>query len=386
MTKEELLKLIDLHLRNETSAEEERVLSEIFESFQDSQGWDEELLGSKEMLEKKLQGTLNESIRGKDRESYSSNRFAFWYKTAAAIAIFLGIGFLLYQHLFDAKELESVIVSENIVDTDLTPGSDIATLTLADGSVINLNDSVMREIVLAEGSVVQKNEQGQLVYNLAHTPESSKVTYNTLSTPKGGQYQIVLPDGSKVWLNAETSLRFPTAFVGSERKVDLVGEAYFEIAKNKNQQFKVNVKGMEVVALGTEFNINAYEGDKTISTTLFEGSVRVTKDSERVLLKPGQNAKLNKDDGSLNQGTADLEAELAWKNGYFVFNNEEIKSIMEKLARWYDAEVEYEGNVSGKRFTAIISRRSNISEILEILESTGTIHFKIEGRRVIVMA
>lgn len=383
MTKEELVKLIDRYLINEVSPEEENTLIEFFESFQGSQEWDEELLGSKELVEKKLEHALKESVQKKKKSIYWNIGFSLWYKVAASAVIILSIGFFLNNRFSDSPSIP--LLSERKVDVDLAPGADIATLTLADGSIINLSDSVSREIILSEGSVVQKNEHGQLVYNLAKIPKSSEVTYNTLSTPKGGQYQVILPDGSKVWLNSETSLRFPTSFVGNERKVDLIGEAYFEVAKDKSKQFKVNVKGMEVLALGTEFNVNAYEGDEISSTTLFEGSVSVSKETERVLLKPGQNAKLNKANGTLNQGQADLEADVAWKKGYFVFNNEEIKSIMLKLSRWYDADIEYEGNMTNKRFTVIISRRSNISEILEILENTGTIHFKIEGRRVKVM-
>lgn len=385
MTKEELVKLIDRYLNNEVSSEEENILIDFFESFQGSGEWDEELWGSKEQLEKKLEEALREAVEKESQEkaAYRGLRFSLWHKIAATAIIAFTIGFFLNNRPWDTTSFP--LVSEKHADIDLRPGGDIATLTLADGSIINLNDSTRQEIVLSEGSIVQKNEQGQLVYNLVNIPQTKEVSYNTLSTPKGGQYQVILPDGSKVWLNSETSLRFPTSFVGNERKVDLIGEAYFEVAKDKSKQFKVNVKGMEVLALGTEFNVNAYEGDEISSTTLFEGSVSVSKDAERVLLKPGQNAKLNKADGTLNQGQADLEAEVAWKNGYFVFNNEEIKSIMLKLSRWYDADIEYEGNMINKRFTAIISRRSNISEILEILENTGTIHFKIEGRRVKVM-
>ncbi len=384
MTKEELLKLIDRYLINDISTEEENILISFFENFQDSQEWDEVLLGSKELLEEKLELALKESIQIKKqkRSNHYNIDFSLWQKVAAVVLIFLSIGFLLNEHL--SKEPHPLVVSVN-AEVDLAPGADIATLTLADGSVINLNDSTRQEIVLSEGSIVEKNEQGQLVYNSANIPQSKEVSYNTLSTPKGGQYQVILPDGSKVWLNSETSLRFPTSFVGNERKVDLIGEAYFEVAKDKSKQFKVNVKGMEVLALGTEFNVNAYEGDEISSTTLFEGSVSVSREAERVLLKPGQNAKLNKADGTLNQGLADLESEIAWKNGYFVFQNEDIKSIMVKLSRWYDADIEYEGNMANKRFTVIVSRRSNISEILEILENTGTIHFKIDGRRVKVM-
>lgn len=382
MTKEELLKLIDRYLSNDVSPEEGNILIDFFESFQDSQEWDEELLGSKELLEKKLETALKESIQ-KKKQSIWNSRFSLWHKVAATIVLCLGIAFFLNSRSSDSNKHLSV--SERFVENDLAPGADIATLTLADGSVINLNDSARREIILGDGSVIQKNEHGQLVYNLANIQKTDKVAYNTLSTPKGGQYQVVLPDGTIVWLNSETSLRFPTSFVGNERKVDLVGEAYFEVAKDKSKQFKVNARGMEVVALGTEFNVNAYEGDAISSTTLFEGSVSVSKESESVLLKPGQNAKLNKASGTINRGQADLESEIAWKNGYFVFNNEDIKSIMVKLSRWYDADIEYEGNMNNKRFTVIISKRSSISEILEVLESTGIIHFEIEGRRVKVM-
>jgi len=211
------------------------------------------------------------------------------------------------------------------------------------------------------------------------------VAFNTISTPVGGQYTVVLPDGSKVWLNAASSLKFPTAFTGTERRVELTGEGYFEVAKNKHMPFKVNFNREEVEVLGTHFNISAYPDEAVTRTTLLEGSVRISKNNIKKILVPGQQAISSMQTGGFNIAEVNTDEAIAWKNGLFLFHNENIRSIMKKIARWYNVDVNYQGSFTNQEYGGRISQSKNLSEILKNLELTGTIHFKIEGRRVTVM-
>ncbi|HWW40381.1 FecR family protein, partial [Pedobacter sp.] len=199
------------------------------------------------------------------------------------------------------------------------------------------------------------------------------------------QYQLKLPDGTLVWLNSASSLRFPTQFAGKERSVELDGEAYFEVAKNKEMPFKVHVRAMEVRVLGTHFNVMAYDDEESISTTLLEGSVKVSNALQTAVIRPGQQASLKKSSGILGVEEVNTVEAIAWKNGKFLFADEDIETIMRRISRWYNVEVEYRGNLSDKNFAGSISRYENVSEVLKMLELTGTIHFKVEGRRIIVM-
>lgn len=233
------------------------------------------------------------------------------------------------------------------------------------------------------------NLAGKLKYEGAGT----NAEYNTIATPRGGQYQIVLPDGSKVWLNAASSIRFPTAFTSKERVIELTGEAYMEIAANAKQSFVVKARGAQIQVLGTSFNINAYEEESSVRTTLIGGSVRLSslgKSSSQgagsVILRPGQQADVFPDlDTKIQvQSTPNIDQTLAWKNGFFIFNDVPIHTVMRQIARWYDLEVIYEGNVD-KLFHATIPRNVPISRVLKALELTKSVKFKVEGRKVIVM-
>lgn len=234
---------------------------------------------------------------------------------------------------------------------------------------------------------MSKANAGRLVYNtLGQAP--GKIMYNTVSTRRGGQFQIVLPDGSKVWLNTVSSLRFPTAFTGTERVVELKGEAYFEVAKNAAMPFVVHVgtvgeKDMDVRVLGTQFNVMAYDNEAEIRTTLLEGAVKVMKGDKSKVLTPGEQVKLDKQGGLTLDEKADVELAMAWKNGFTSFKSADIRSIMRQVERWYDIDVVYEGNVPERTFSGGISRDANLSELIRLLE-VSKIHFKIEGRKLTV--
>jgi len=285
--------------------------------------------------------------------------------------------------------------------TQILPGGNNAILTLSNGIVINLQQAENGKLA-DEGNVsVTKNKNGQLIYNINNTSDKRSInslSINTLTTPRGGQYQLNLPDGSKVWLNAASSLKFPSTFTGlNQRKVELSGEAYFEIAKvtvkdksarNKEVRlpFIVVTGRQKVEVLGTHFNVNAYTDELNTKTTLLEGSVKVTDADERhtVTLKPGQQSVLNAD--ALVIERADVEKGIDWKSGKFIFKNESLESIMRKVARWYDVEVIYAGNVPKQEtFSGTVSRFDDVEKVLRRLELTGEVRFKINGRQITVL-
>lgn len=307
-----------------------------------------------------------------------------WRKVAVAASVLLVIGMSSYYLLFNksGKQKEFVKTQDEKFKNDVNPGKYKAKLTLADGKTIVLDSAAVGQLTRQGGTNVL-NKDGQLVYE-AGEKGSGEVLYNTLSTARGETYATVLADGSKVWLNSASSIQFPVAFVGNERNVEITGEAYFEVAKNKTMPFKVTSGNQVVEVLGTHFNINAYQDEPSIKTTLLEGSVRVSQltTHRSQILKPGQQATLREDIKVID---ADTEEALAWKNGYFMFVDENIQSVMRKISRWYNVDIEYRGDVSGKAIGGIVSRYENVSEVLNILKLTGAIHFKIEGRRIVVM-
>jgi len=265
------------------------------------------------------------------------------------------------------------------------PGGNHAVLTLADGSTITL-DSAQNGVLAQQGNTrIIKLNNGQLAYNPPAAGNNSTMVFNTIATPAGGQYQLNLPDGSKVWLNAASSLRFPNHFTGKERSVELKGEGYFEIAHNKDLPFRVKVNDAVVEVLGTHFNVNAYSDERDVRTTLLEGAVKMSKGAASVLLAPGQQARLQKN-GSMNLVQhADMEQAMAWKNGYFQFDKADLPALMRQIARWYDLEVVYEGPVKHYEFVGKIARTVYLDDVLKALESSG-VHYRMEGRRLVIMS
>ncbi|SMC54851.1 FecR family protein [Pedobacter nyackensis] len=318
---------------------------------------------------------------------------------AAAIVLVVGAGVLLYNQ-------SNKVVQTMVYVNDVAPGSSGATLTLASGERIALSDAVNGELAKEAGLSISKTADGQLVYEVKDQAKAGENKINTLSTAKGETYRVRLPDGSLVWLNAASSLTYATSLnEHGERRVTLSGEAYFEIFKDKKHPFIVESKGQEVEVLGTHFNVNAYGDEASIKTTLLEGSVQITllplstsggkrdvrqrggggaeKGNWNTILKPNQQAVVNGD--KLDVFTANIEQTIAWKNGSFAFHKQSLKDIMRNLARWYDVEVVYDPGFKDALFTGSVSRFKSMSTILHILEITGKVHFKVEGRKVIVM-
>ena len=266
---------------------------------------------------------------------------------------------------------------------DIRPGGDKAILTLSNGAKISLGEVANGEIAKQAGIQITKTGDGQLIYKVLEASSgssSNQLTFNTIETPRGGQYQIILPDQSHVWLNAESSLRYPTTFSGNERKVELKGEAYFEVAHNKDLPFKVETSGQVVQVLGTHFNINSYSDEPSTKTTLINGSVKVygLSSNESEFLAPGEQSSLTKYGRLDKVAGVNIQEAIAWKNKLFYFDNSNIEAVMRQLARWYDVKVEYEGKVPQVRLSGEMYRRTNATKVLEIL-SYFNVKYRIEN-------
>ncbi|ACU60361.1 FecR family protein [Chitinophaga pinensis] len=303
-----------------------------------------------------------------------------WPRLAAAASILLCLSIGSYYYIRQGEVKQAA----KVINQDVSPGSNKATLTLSNGQQISLNDAGNGPLAVQGNTNITKTSDGNLAYEPAdkHTPVSASIIYNTVTTPLGGQYHLSLADGSEVWLNAGSSIKYPTSFNGTERKVEITGEVYFEIAHNAAKPFRVLTSQQVVEVLGTHFNVNAYLDETDIKTTLLEGSVKVTGSNNTKIIQPGEQAVLNSN--GLNVTKADLEEAVAWKNGEFRFNDEKIGSIMRKLSRWYDIEVTFKGPVPEEGFNGKISRYKNISQALKMLEKTKAVHFQIEGKKVVV--
>lgn len=305
-----------------------------------------------------------------------------WKRFAVAASILLVVGTITFVAVLSpSKDHQHKITKTK--QPDLNPGSYKARLTLADGRTIILDSVTMGELA-RQGNTVIINKDGQLVYDAKG--KTNEVLYNTLSTSKGESYSTVLADGSKVWLNSAASIKYPVAFTGNDRKVEITGEAYFEVAHNASMPFKVNVAGKgEVEVLGTHFNISAYENEGSIKTTLLEGSVKtLVVNGESVIIKPGQQSEITNDRQLKIKENVDLEKITAWKNNVFMFSGDDIQTIMRQIERWYDVDVEFKGQITDRHFTAIISRNNKVSEVLKMLQGTEKIQFEIEGKKIIV--
>lgn len=304
-----------------------------------------------------------------------------WPAIAAAAVLVLGFG-LYWWSGQEFSKIADQNTRQTAVLTDLPPGGNKAVLTLSDGSEIILDSAKNGNLGSQGNSEIIKSKTGELIYNAGSGKAVNAIVFNTVTTPKGGQYHIVLPDGSGVWLNAASSLKFPTSFTGKERRVEITGEVYFEVMHNAKMPFIVKINETEVAVLGTHFNVMAYPDEKTIKTTLLEGSVKVSRAGKSATLSPGQQASItNSLDNIRVLANVDTEKEMAWKNGYFQFENENLESIMRQVSRWYDVDVNYDGNMSKEHFTGRLPRNANVSKVLKILSLSG-VKFRIENKTI----
>lgn len=311
--------------------------------------------------------------------------FTRWMAAASVLVVLIAGFSYFYFNGFMQRDIPEAVAKNTHVKHDVAPGGNKAILTLADGSTIIL-DSAQNGMLSQQGnSKVIKLQSGKLAYEQsAIGNQQLAMQYNTIATPRGGQYQLELADGSHVWLNAASSITFPTSFTGNIREVKITGEVYFEVAHNAAMPFHVSVNKVEVEVLGTHFNVNAYGDDGMINTTLLEGSVKVTKGNKSVVIKPGEQAQIGSLQTSITiKKDADLDVVMAWKNGLFKFDGDDLKTIMMQAARWYDVDVIYEGE-SEETFSGSTQRSERISHLLKILEATGKVTFQINGKQLIV--
>jgi len=313
----------------------------------------------------------------KEIEASRPKTLKMWRNIAAAIAIILtiGIGLLFLKYKQSGQENSIQTVQDSTV-----PGKNMATLTLSNGRKLELSNTVDEKLLKETGVEVQKAANGQLIYKHVDHKNTDHLTYNTLATFRGQQYQLILPDGSHIWLNSGSSVRFPISFAGlKERKVFLTGEAYFEVSKDKLKPFRVISDGQEVTVHGTHFNINGYKDEPESKTTLVEGSI----DINGTLLKPNEQALLGKN--KLQVIPIDAENVIAWKDGYFRFSDEPLESIMRKISRWYDVDVVFEDpSLKSIEFGGVMTKYVKVSKVLEMLELTGEASFDLKGNKIII--
>ncbi len=388
MEKETLQDLIRKYLAGKATEEEKKIIARWYDSFSGEElsvdipatdGESEELLHEK-MLQRLKDDTL---IPGRSRKKAIVRKlYLRWAVAAAAVVCFVAGAFYLFNDKNAVSETADVVPpAKPLQPEDITPGGNKAILQLADGRTIEL-DTAGTGLLAYEGSTqINLLNDGQVAYQ-SSGENNAPVSYNTLLTPAGGQYSLTLSDGTRVWLNAISSIHFPTSFTGKERVVQITGEAYFEVAPDKSKPFKVQYGSAEVTVLGTHFNVNAYPDEKDSRVTLVEGSVIVKQGNQMRQLKPGQQAIGG--GSSLNVSTeVNVEEVVAWKNGYFEFSSTDIETMMRQAARWYNIEVAYQGEKPNDRFTGRLPRNVNLAEFLKILKYSD-VKFRMEDRKIIL--
>ena len=382
MQRAELEKLFDQYLAETITPADLQQLWKTLEQPEHAAAWEAfiEQLCSRENLHGLSNEQEMESALAAIKQQMAPPRIRYlrrWSWAAASIILLLTAGIYYWQHQ-PLKQQRAAIVKPA---DEVAQGANTAILTLADGSKITLDSTANQ--VIRQGATAIRQQGDSLHYEAKE--KGSLIAYNTLATPRGSQFQVTLSDGTKVWLNAASSLQFPVAFSGGERIVKLTGEAYFEVAGNPQQPFKVVTGGMEVQVLGTRFNISAYDDESTVKTTLLQGAVKLVSPASQVVLQPGEQGLLPSPLADFRVRTVNPEDAVAWKNGFFAFDNAGIREVMQQIARWYDVEVVFEDNNIKRNFGGTVSRYKDVTAVLKRLEMTGVIHFKMEGRKIIVM-
>ena len=376
---ENIQNLANKWLSGTITQQEKKILDEWYEQqLPEKLEWSNEE-DTDEIIRARMFGSVKEELQLDTREVISIRQTRIWALAAASVLLFLISSVYFLEDKPSEQQLTKV--TKPVEHADNSTGNK-AVLTLADGSAIILDNSPNGTVSKQGNTVVDKTSNGQLVYRAETSSTVQAENINTLSTPKGGQYQLQLPDGSKVWLNAASSIKFPAAFGAHERRVELLGEAYFEIAKNAHQPFKVVLaQGAVIEVLGTHFNVMAYQNEKDVNTTLLEGSVKISKSNLALTIKPGEQAVLN---NTLQAHKVDAEQEIAWQKGDFQFSNTDFAGILRELERWYDVDFIYD-ELPSKKLNGIVSRTYNLSQVLRMLEITGGVKFKADGRKIRVI-
>ncbi|HEY8954639.1 FecR family protein [Chitinophaga sp.] len=371
--------LLQRYLDGNASEEEILLIEQWYQQLVDEGHW-AWAEGERQQVESAMEARLLQQI---GMETPGRHKLVWLRKKSLAIAAVF-ILLIVVAGLFFSRTKPHTIasVAERYRD-DVQPGHSAAVLTLSGGKTVLLDNSTTKTIG-HQGSTVILSDSGQLVYQ-AGAGKAPEIFYNTLTTQKGNQYHLTLPDGTKVWLNAASSITYPTAFTGKERRVAISGEVYFEVMKNQQKPFIVQQGDMRVEVLGTSFNVNGYGDGEALRTTLVEGKVKVEKGSAGSILEPGQQAVISNGGGAIFiDHNPDIDAVLAWKNGSFAFKDAGIEAIMQQVQRWYNVDVVYQTRIK-KHFIADIPRNAPLSQLLQLLEATDQVHFRIEGRKVFVL-
>lgn len=311
----------------------------------------------------------------------AKKHLALWYRIAAAAAVLIFLSVGIYYISYREPDQQQVLQT---IAQMAKPGGNKAVLTLSNGKQIVLTDAKNGTLAMQGASEIQKTEDGKVVYNAVSVDAKNELSYNTISTPAGGMYELVLADGTMVTLDAASSIRYPVAFKGNERRVVVTGQVYFQVAHNKSKPFRVTSNGQTVEVLGTRFNINAYTEEGATRTSLIEGSVKISKAGNTAILKPGEQSAISLNSSEINVWPADLETALAWKAGMFSFQHADLPTVMRQFARWYNVEVVYAGDIPPVSITGKVFRTANATQVLEILVKLG-IKFNVEGKKIIVL-
>ncbi len=338
----------------------------------------------KEEIDKRI--FQSDDIQSIEAKGYAVNFYVRWLVAAMLIAV-SSLGYFFYNRSINKSVDSQEFVQKK--EQKIVPGTNQALLTLENGEVIVLNNQKDGVVSQQSGVSVRKLKDGQLVYEMKETLTENPVL-NTVSTPKGGQYQLILADGSKVWLNAASSIKFPSAFGLTERLVEITGEVYFEVASDPLKPFKVKSENQLIEVLGTRFNVNTYRDELSSKTTLIEGKVSISKLTNGQanlrgsrIMKPGQQATVDKNSPDIILETVDIEQSVAWKNGYFKFDKADIQTVMRQICRWYDVEAEYRGKLSTDLFAGEIKRDEDVNKVLRIFQLSN-IDVQIKGRKIII--
>jgi hypothetical protein len=384
MTEDQYLSLCEKYLRGDYTPEEEILIKK----YQHNAGLTDAHLVNFDNTEKdRLRGLLYDKLQTSLRQQQTPvvNMYRWFYVAAASVLLFISVG-IYFANNNKGKITRPAAQNNNAAKNDIQPGSNKAVLTLANGHSITLDDAKNGVLSKQGNAAISKSGNGIVINNNGDNNPIADNSLNTITIPRGGKYNITLPDGTKVWLNSSSALIFPNAFTGTERKVTVTGEAYFEVAKNKSMPFKIDVNGKQVVeVLGTHFNITAYADDEAITTTLLEGSVKVNYKNKATVIKPGQMA-VNTLGDMVTVRQANIDEVMAWKNDNFIFNNENITSIMKKISRWYDVDVIYKGDMSRINFDGNYSRSKGLASLLKNIELVDKVRFATEERRITVIA
>jgi len=377
MNKQKILELLMRHEAGQCNEKETALLDQWLSTQFHKHPWNWENDRERQLIKQAMKRQIEQQLFMKKVKPLSSMK---WMAAAILlIACAAAIGIYFFRH-------PTVSVEQFYSAQAVSPGSNVARLTLANGKTVWLDDVPTGTLYDEGGIAITKHPGGGIDYKVDQQlqDEEMKQGNNIISVPRGGQYQIVLPDGTKVWLNSATTLTYPVAFTGKERTVSLTGEAYFEVTKNKSMPFRVNTKGTSVLVTGTTFNVTAYPDETKVKTTLVSGRVEVAYGTDRILLDPGQQA-VSSPDASIQIKNIDTDYAVAWINGDFLFEDQDIQTIMKDIARWYNVDVTFEGTIPSKKFGGTYTRSKGIGELLGHLESLGGMHFNYTERRVTVM-